>query len=82
MSEAEDVGPRWDKCIAHAIKSITIGTALGLVASTLIFKRKRWAFLLGVGYGMGVALSGCEYEVNQRDPIPYCEDESKKPKGK
>ncbi|XP_014273517.1 MICOS complex subunit MIC10 [Halyomorpha halys] len=77
MAFEDDIGPRWDKCAIDGVKNIACGAVFGLILSTVIFKRKRWAFLLGVGFGLGMAYSACDYELNHRTKLPVCR---KKPK--
>ncbi|BES88005.1 UPF0327 protein C1orf151-like [Nesidiocoris tenuis] len=73
---------RVDRCILHGLKSIGLGLAVGLIASTLIFKRKRWAFLLSAGYGIGSAVAGCDHELFHREYLDPCEEERKMRKNK
>ncbi|XP_073989799.1 MICOS complex subunit Mic10-like [Rhodnius prolixus] len=75
MSEYQE---RWEQCLIQGIKSLGVGMAIGILASSLIFRRKRWAFLLGTGYGLGMAVAGCDYELNTKEILPPCEDDNKK----
>lgn len=40
------------------------GIAIGTVFSVLFFKRKKWPIILGGGFGIGLAYSNCERDVN------------------
>ncbi|KAF6201844.1 hypothetical protein GE061_004239 [Apolygus lucorum] len=73
-----DHAKRVDRCLLHALKSIGVGLAVGLAASTLIFKRKRWAFILATGYGVGSAIAGCDFELFHKQYLDPCEEAKKK----
>ncbi|KAK9507763.1 hypothetical protein O3M35_007543 [Rhynocoris fuscipes] len=72
MQSGNDQTERWEQCLIQGVQNIGVGIVLGLLASTLIFKRKRWAFLIGAGYGIGMAVAGCDYELNQKVILPPC----------
>lgn len=38
---------------------------LGTVFSVLFFKRRRWPILMGGGFGIGMAYSNCEKDLNE-----------------
>lgn len=40
------------------------GIAIGSVFSLLFFKRRKWPIILGGGFGIGLAYSNCERDLN------------------
>lgn len=40
------------------------GLVLGTVFSLLFFKRRRWPIIMGGGFGIGMAYSNCEKDIN------------------
>nr|CAH7732820.1 unnamed protein product [Callosobruchus chinensis] len=60
----EELGRKWDKCISDSILKFGGGLVLGGVFSLLFFKRKRWPILMGGGFGVGMAYSNCEKDLN------------------
>ncbi|CAH1969226.1 unnamed protein product [Acanthoscelides obtectus] len=60
----EELGRKWDKCISDSILKFGGGLVLGGVFSLLFFKRKRWPILMGGGFGIGMAYSNCEKDLN------------------
>uniref|UniRef100_A0A0A9XRM3 MICOS complex subunit MIC10 n=1 Tax=Lygus hesperus TaxID=30085 RepID=A0A0A9XRM3_LYGHE len=73
-----DHAKKVDRCLLHALKSIGVGLAVGLVASTVIFKRKRWAFIMATGYGLGSAIAGCDFELFHKENLDPCEEAKKR----
>lgn len=45
-----------------------------------LFPGKRWAFLLGIGYGIGMAYASCDYELNAKYELPPCKKKDSKTK--
>lgn len=60
----EELGRKWDKCISDGILKFGGGLALGSVFSLLFFKRRRWPIIMGGGFGIGMAYSNCEKDLN------------------
>lgn len=56
------------------------GLVLGSVFSLLFFKRRRWPIIMGGGFGVGMAYSNCEKELN--NTLRGCEKCSTKPEAK
>ncbi|KAJ8928472.1 hypothetical protein NQ314_018977 [Rhamnusium bicolor] len=61
----EELGRKWDKCVSDGILKFGGGLVLGTVFSILFFKRRRWPILMGGGFGIGMAYSNCEKDLNQ-----------------
>lgn len=40
------------------------GILLGSVFSLLFFKKRKWPIILGGGFGIGMAYSNCERDIN------------------
>lgn len=40
------------------------GVLLGGLCSLLFFKRRKWPVILGGGFGVGMAYSNCERDIN------------------
>ncbi|XP_057651799.1 MICOS complex subunit Mic10-like [Diorhabda carinulata] len=60
----EELGQKWDKCISDGFLKFGGGMVLGTVFSLLFFKRKRWPIIMGGGFGIGMAYSNCEKDLN------------------
>ncbi|XP_057367094.1 MICOS complex subunit MIC10-like [Daphnia carinata] len=56
-----------DSCVADAFIKIGGGLITGTLFSVLLFKRKSWPVVFGVGVGAGMGLSNCRYKLN----MPY-----------
>lgn len=56
---------KWDRCLSNlAIKS-SLGLGFGIVFSVLLFKRRAWPALVGVGFGAGRAYEECNHNLKQ-----------------
>ncbi|CAH1156052.1 unnamed protein product [Phaedon cochleariae] len=60
----EELVRKWDKCFSDGLLKFGGGLALGTVFSLLFFKRRRWPILMGGGFGIGMAYSNCEQDLN------------------
>ncbi|KAH0955403.1 hypothetical protein HN011_006342 [Eciton burchellii] len=60
----DEVGQKWDRCFTDAIIKFGGGLALGGIFSLLLFKRKKWPIITGAGFGLGMAYSNCEEDMN------------------
>ncbi|KAK8406468.1 hypothetical protein O3P69_007254 [Scylla paramamosain] len=65
-SRSEDLlGQKWDRCVADTLIKIGGGLTLGVVFSAIVFKRRPWPLIFGMGAGMGMGYSNCQHEFNQ-----------------
>ncbi|KAL7303131.1 MICOS complex subunit Mic10-like [Trichogramma pretiosum] len=60
----EEVGRKWDRCFADAVFKLGGGIFIGTVFS-LLFVRRKWPVITGAGFGLGMAYSNCENDINQ-----------------
>ncbi|XP_015912324.1 MICOS complex subunit Mic10 [Parasteatoda tepidariorum] len=66
-SKSEDfVGETWDYCLADSLVKLGSGLAVGTVLSLVMFKRKKWPIIFGMGAGLGMGISNCQHAF--RDP--------------
>ncbi|KZS04657.1 MICOS complex subunit MIC10 isoform X1 [Daphnia magna] len=56
-----------DSCVADALIKLGGGLITGTLFSLLLFKRKSWPAVFGVGVGAGMGMSNCHYKLN----MPY-----------
>ena len=56
----DEIGLKWDRCISDlCIKSVA-GLSVGGIVSLVLFRRRSWPAVLGLGMGMGMAYSNCQ----------------------
>ncbi|CAH0555048.1 unnamed protein product [Brassicogethes aeneus] len=60
----EELGRKWDRCLSDAALKFGGGIVLGSIFSILFFKKRRWPVLMGGGFGVGMAYSNCEKDLN------------------
>ncbi|GFY44032.1 MICOS complex subunit MIC10 [Trichonephila inaurata madagascariensis] len=61
-SKSEDiVGETWDYCFADSLIKVGSGLAVGSVLSLVMFKRKMWPIVFGMGSGFGMGLANCQH---------------------
>ncbi|SCV73484.1 BQ2448_7410 [Microbotryum intermedium] len=53
-----------DLCVSNAIVKAGIGFGAGVVASAILFRRRPWPVLVGLGFGLGQGYSDCERVFN------------------
>ncbi|XP_057336792.1 MICOS complex subunit Mic10-like [Microplitis mediator] len=58
-----DIGRKWDRCFTDAVIKLSGGIVIGSVVSLMFFRRK-WPVVIGAGFGLGMAYSNCEKEIN------------------
>jgi len=51
--------------LSNLIIKSTLGLGFGVVFSVLLFKRRAWPALVGVGFGAGRAYEECNYSLKQ-----------------
>ncbi|XP_043271391.1 MICOS complex subunit Mic10-like [Venturia canescens] len=59
----DEIGRKWDRCFTDAVLKMGGGIFLGSVFSLLFFRRK-WPIITGAGFGLGMAYSNCEKDIN------------------
>ncbi|XP_012235027.1 MICOS complex subunit Mic10 [Linepithema humile] len=81
MWAEDEIGRKWDRCFTDAILKFGGGVILGGVFSLFFFKRRKWPIITGAGFGLGMAYSNCEEDINasirQQKPRS-CKREEKK----
>ncbi|XP_046735907.1 MICOS complex subunit Mic10-like [Diprion similis] len=60
----DEIGRKWDRCFTDAVLKLGGGVFLGSVFSLLFFRRKKWPIITGGGFGLGMAYSNCEKDIN------------------
>ncbi|KRG00511.1 MICOS complex subunit Mic10 [Drosophila mojavensis] len=60
----EQMGMKFDRCVSDTIVKGSGGLIIGSVVSLLFFRRRLWPTWLGAGFGVGVAYSSCENNLN------------------
>ncbi|SCZ95343.1 BZ3500_MvSof-1268-A1-R1_Chr11-2g03446 [Microbotryum saponariae] len=53
-----------DICVSNAIVKAGIGFGAGVVCSAILFRRRPWPVLVGLGFGLGQGYSDCERVFN------------------
>lgn len=51
--------PQWDRCLSSLLIKSSLGLGFGVVFSVLLFKRRAWPAIAGVGFGAGRAYEEC-----------------------
>ncbi|EFN77419.1 MICOS complex subunit Mic10 [Harpegnathos saltator] len=81
LKTEDEVGQKWDRCFTDVILKLGGGVALGGVFSLFFFKRRKWPMIIGAGFGLGMAYSNCEKDINasiRQQKSPSCTREEKK----
>ncbi|ORY15294.1 hypothetical protein BCR34DRAFT_478157 [Clohesyomyces aquaticus] len=59
MSEAL-LNEKWDRCLSSMLIRSGLGLSFGIVFSVLLFKRRAWPAMVGLGFGAGRAWEECD----------------------
>jgi inner membrane organizing system protein 1 len=62
LRDAEELTLRrrqWDHCFSSLLIRSSLGLSFGVVFSVLLFKRRAWPALVGLGFGAGRAYEEC-----------------------
>jgi len=51
--------PQWDSCLSSLLIRSALGLSFGVVFSVVVFKRRAWPALVGLGFGAGRAYEEC-----------------------
>jgi len=62
----DQLGHKWDRCLADTSIKIASGLGLGIVFSVLFFRRRPWPAVFGTGIGLGMGYANCEHDF--KDP--------------
>jgi len=57
----DELGSKWDHCLADTSVKLASGLGLGIVFSVLFFKRRPWPVIFGTGVGLGMGYANCEH---------------------
>lgn len=50
---------QWDHCLSNLVIKSSLGLGFGVVFSVLLFKRRAWPAVIGMGFGAGRAYEEC-----------------------
>jgi inner membrane organizing system protein 1 len=50
---------QWDRCLSSLLIRSSLGLSFGVVFSVLLFKRRAWPAVIGLGFGAGRAYEEC-----------------------
>ena len=65
VTKSEDFfGQKWDKCLVDGGLKLAGGFTVGAILSLVMFKRRSWPIVFGLGSGFGMAYSNCQSELN------------------
>ncbi|XP_050710914.1 MICOS complex subunit Mic10-like [Eriocheir sinensis] len=65
-SRSEDfLGQKWDRCVADTLIKTGGGLTLGIVFSAILFRRRPWPLIFGMGAGMGMGYANCQREFDE-----------------
>ncbi|KAL2357213.1 hypothetical protein BJ546DRAFT_967173 [Cryomyces antarcticus] len=59
MSEAL-LNEKWDRCLSSMLIRSSLGLSFGVIFSVLLFKRRAWPAMVGLGFGAGRAWEECD----------------------
>ncbi|KAI6191961.1 MICOS complex subunit MIC10 [Aphelenchoides bicaudatus] len=65
LRSEDELGRKWDACIADGLLKITGGLAIGVIASAALFKGRTAPVWLGAGTGFGMSWQNCRHDLNQ-----------------
>ncbi|CAK7231460.1 Mitochondrial inner membrane organizing system component [Sporothrix bragantina] len=56
---------KWDHCLSNLVIKSGLGLGFGVVFSVLLFKRRAWPAVVGLGFGAGRAYEECNWTLKQ-----------------
>ncbi|OAA64281.1 hypothetical protein SPI_02928 [Niveomyces insectorum RCEF 264] len=56
---------KWDQCLSNLVIKSGLGLGFGVVFSVLLFKRRAWPAVVGLGFGAGRAYEECNWTLKQ-----------------
>ncbi|KAJ9154997.1 hypothetical protein NKR23_g2216 [Pleurostoma richardsiae] len=56
---------KWDHCLSNLLVKSSLGLGFGVVFSVLLFKRRSWPAVVGLGFGAGRAYEECNWSLKQ-----------------
>ncbi|XP_054159809.1 MICOS complex subunit Mic10-like [Oppia nitens] len=65
IKSEDQLGRCWDKFAANSALKMGTGLAVGTVFSVLIFRRRVWPMVFGLGTGFGFAVNQLQTDLNQ-----------------
>jgi len=71
----DELGNKWDHCLADTSIKLGSGLGLGIVFSLLFFKRRAWPIVFGTGVGLGMGYTNCEHNLKRHS---HCHGKLKK----
>ena len=60
-----DADAQWDRCLSNLFVKSTLGLGFGIVFSVLLFRRRTWPAVVGLGFGAGRAYEECNWSLKQ-----------------
>jgi len=61
----DELGIKWDRCLADTGVKLLGGLTVGTVFSLVLFKRRMWPITFGMGAGFGMGYNNCERDINE-----------------
>jgi len=65
LRSEDQLGIKWDRCVADTLIKMGGGLTLGAVFSLMLFKRRAWPVTFGLGAGFGMGYAHCQHSFNE-----------------